>query len=273
VEAAGAVPIHVDIRDAATTGRAVRGARVVIDLVTITRERRSGDFAAVQFGGTGNIVRAAREARVQRVVAVGVLVEPHAGADRRRPYLYWKQRATDLLRSSGLDPVIFETSILFGPGDQLLTATALALKWLPVLPIGGRAAARTRFQPLGVKDLVTCLLQATDTSAVPPGVYRLGGPEVFTYADLVTLIDRCLHTRRKIIIVPSWSIRPLLGAAACLSRRWPIPGTFLDLAGVDSVGESSATYDRFGLDPMRLADGMGYLRDVGYRNLHTWGLG
>jgi uncharacterized protein YbjT (DUF2867 family) len=266
----GAQPVLADVRDPHSLRRALHGARVVINLVTITKERKRGDFRAVHWGGIANIVSAARDAGVDRVLHVGALADVEAGSDSGLAYLYYKQRGTEELQRSGLRYTIFETSIVFGKGDQQMSAIALLLKRLPFFPIPGPLAAATRFQPIWVGDLVECLVRAIDDEASVGRTFPLGGPDAYSYRELVRLSQVVLGTRRRVIFVPHQVARAVLAVAERFMRHPPITAPLVDLAGVDSVADSRDTYRHFGIDPARLSDNTAYLAEVDAGDLRRW---
>jgi NADH dehydrogenase len=239
----GATPILCDVRDGESVFRASRDIRVVVDLVTITEELRRGDFEAVHLRGAMNVVAAAEHHGIRRVVR-------------------------DCVRERIDDHVVLETSIVFGPGDQLLSGVALALRYLPFLPIPGRVAANTLFQPVSVSDVVRCIVRAAAEPSIRSGVHPLGGPDVFRFVDLVRMIDGELLRHRRVVMVPTWPVRALLRLTHRIAPRWHVPPAFLELVGVDSVCDSRATYELFGLTPMRLPQHLSYLGDVKLH--HLW---
>jgi len=266
----GVVEQQADIRDYNSLVALFRGATSVVNLATTTRQINPQTFHDTFFRGTHNLVAAMRAAGVRRLIHVGVVATDRYRRDPRFPYLYWKQRATDLVCASGLDYTVFETSLIFGRGDQLLTAVALALKALPVVPIAGHLAAHTRFQPVSVQDVVYCLAQSLDDRTTIGRCYSLTGPEAYEFIDLARIVDAFLGTKRRIVIVPPWPVRLLLRAGSALMRRPPITTEMLDLAGIDSCCDSRLTYEHFGLYPRCVADSLDYLRSVGAQDFRAW---
>ena len=266
----GIEPVWADVRDYNSLVNAMDGARAVIDLVTVIRERQQGDFAAILYGGVRNMIEAARAVGLSSIIHVGALGESFAREDPKLKYLYWKQRGTELLAAQDLDFTIFETSIVFGPGDQHLTAIALTLKWLPIVPIPGIAIAEIQFQPICVGDLVTCLVKALDDPKSIRRRFPLGGPQVFSYREMVALVAKVLEVQARILFVPRWSVRLVLAVFNSYLRYPPITTALLDLGNVNSIAESSATYRHFGIAPLRLKDATGYLRQVGREQFLAW---
>lgn len=262
-------PVWADVRDEASLRSLLAGARVVVNLVTTTRETRSAPFRVVHGEGMRNLVRAARRAGVERVVHVGALGPDGGGDHARYPYLFWKQEARRLLQESGLPHVVLETSIVFGPGDQHLTHVALALRWMPFFPLaGGPAALGALLQPLWVGDLVEALTAAMGGSVPAGRVLPLGGPRVWTFGELIAFVQEVIGTRRRVVFVPRWLGRLYFGSG----RFSPVSAEMMELLGdaVPSVADSTASYRRLGLRPAGLEERCDYLREVGMRDLTAW---
>ncbi|MBI4602509.1 MAG: NAD(P)H-binding protein [Planctomycetes bacterium] len=261
---------RADVRDVSSLREAFRGAAAVVNLATTTRERRKGEFQEVFHGGMRNLVEAARAEGVQRIVHLGALADPAARGDSSRPYLYWKQKGTEILQASDLDFTILETSIVFGPGDQHLSVLALALGYLPFVPIAGRAVSRTRLQPVWVGDVVQCVIGALELERSAGRTFPLAGPDVWTVRDLFRTVGELLGRPRRPVVVPRWSVKAASAALGAVLRHHPLPPALIDVMEVDSFGDSRATYEHFGITPARLADRFQYLRSVGLRDLRRW---
>lgn len=270
VERAGIEAVLADVRNPAELVRAMQGARAVVNLVTLIQERQPHDFAAVMYHGIENVIRAARETGISRILQMGALAPPAAVADPRHGYLYWKHKGTELLASQDLDYTIFETSLVYGPGDQHLTALALALKWLRFAGVPRTGAADILFQPIWVGDLVTCLIRALDAPDTFRRTFPLGGPEILRYRDLVRIVGNEIGVKPRIVLLPELWVRSALRLGGALLRYAPVTPDLMVLKGVDSTAESTATYEHFGIKPLRVSEAIGYLREVGLKELKAW---
>src|SRR5208337_629406 len=62
----------------------------------------------------------------------------------------------------------------------------------------------TRCQPIAISDIIELLVQAITDSAIPVGVYEVGGPDVVTYAEMMALYAQVAGLpRRRLIKVPA----------------------------------------------------------------------
>jgi len=94
---------------------------------------------------------------------------------------------------------IFRPSVVFGPGDHFLTVFARLQRRFPVIPL---ACASAVFQPVYVGDVAQAFLNALRDPAARHHVYQLGGPNVYTLAELVRLAGRYAGCERPIVELP-----------------------------------------------------------------------
>jgi uncharacterized protein YbjT (DUF2867 family) len=67
--------------------------------------------------------------------------------------------------------------------------------------IGG---GKTKFQPVYVGDLAAAIANCIEGGGKPGTVYELGGPEVFTFRQLLDLTQQYTGRRRAYLPMPFW---------------------------------------------------------------------
>lgn len=194
-------PVQANIRDEASTRRAIAGASVVVNCVGILVEEGRQRFDAVQDEGAGRVARIAAEEGVRRLVHVSAI-----GADPAGPSAYARSKAAGEAAVQAAFPtaVILRPSIVFGPEDGFFNRIAGLAQILPAVPVFG---PDTRFQPVYVDDVAAAAVRAA-TEEVQPGIYELGGPEVASFRELVDETLRMVERRRMVVAVP-WPIARL----------------------------------------------------------------
>lgn len=230
-----------DVTDLESLRRAVEGCRAVVHLVAIRREWRERTFEAVTAGGTRNVVRAAREAGVERFLhtsALGLTDRPDTG------YMRAKAAAEAAVRESGLAWTIFRPSFIVGPGGFVEEYGRLIRK-APLVPIPGTGAFPV--QPVARGDVAAAFVRALGVSASVGGTYDLAGPERITFEGFIDRIMEAMGRRKAKVHVPLAMMRPL---AAVLQRVTPNPPVTSDeirmlLAG--NVGDPEPAVRDLGL--------------------------
>jgi NADH dehydrogenase len=115
--------------------------------------------------------------------ALGVS-EEHAPLTR-----YWrtKYEGKRAVMDSGLDWTVIEPSFVFGRNGGALKAFESLIK-LPVAPVIGNG--RYRHQPVWVGDVATAFVRALERPQTIGQVIPLGGPQVFTFDELLDELAR-----------------------------------------------------------------------------------
>jgi NADH dehydrogenase len=234
--------VRGDVTDPASLRAAARGMRTIVHLVAIL-EGSPAAFERVMAVGTGNLVEAARESDVRRIVLMSAL---GTGPGATVPYFRAKWAAEQAVASSGVDHAVLRPSFVFGVDGGALPRLLRVARLAPVTPVIGPGTQR--IQPIWIGDLargVRIAVEAEGTAAP----FELGGPETVTWSELWRRLKTSLGTRRPTVHVPFWLAR---GPAALLER---IPPTLLTrdqlrmLEGPDNaVTDGGASMRRLGLD-------------------------
>jgi NADH dehydrogenase len=194
----GAELRECNVHDPAMLRAAFAGADAVINLVGILNE--AGDdgrgFHRVHVELTRTVIAACEQAGVRRLLQMSAL---NAGRGHSH-YLASRGEAEALVKASNLAWTIFQSSVIFGPGDGLYARFGSLLRITgPVLPL---ARAGCRFAPVYLGDVVEAFARALADPASIGQTYELYGPDVYTLADIVRMTARQLGLRRLVVPLP-----------------------------------------------------------------------
>lgn len=251
----GVEVVKGDVRTGEGLPQAMEGVERVVHLVAIIREVGDQTFDGVIGQGTKNVVDAAKAVGVKKFVhqsALGARDDPY--------YRYHKAKwdAEQAVIQSGLRYTILRPSLVFGPGDEFFTPLAALVRWNPVVPIAGDG--RTRFQPIWLEDVVTCLLQCLKEGVHDDTIVEIGGPEHLTYDALVDVVKAIIGARRLKAHIPIFLMRPIASLMEFALPRPPVTREQLKMLAIDNITEVDAVPRQFGFPPRRLADGLDYLK-------------
>lgn len=159
----------------------------------------------IHYGGTENALAAAEKHGVERFVHMSNL---GASPDGRTAYMRAKGRAEERVTESDREWVVFRPSIVFGDGGEFIPFTRkLTTPYLAGLPGGGK----TPFQPIWIGDFAPMIADALEEDEHVGQVYDIGGPEVYTLAEVAKLAHRA--NGRPVSILPIPMALAKLGAA------------------------------------------------------------
>jgi len=193
--------VEADIHDDATLRTLLKGHTAAINLVGILHGSRAQpygpEFRRAHVDLPRRIVEACAVMGVERYLHMSAL-----GANIDGPSMYQRSKADGELAARSRPEVaatIFRPSVVFGPGDHFLTVFARLQRRFPVIPL---ACASAVFQPVYVGDVAQAFVNALRNPSARHQVYQLGGPNVYTLAELVRLAGRYAGCERPIVELP-----------------------------------------------------------------------
>jgi uncharacterized protein YbjT (DUF2867 family) len=229
--------VQGDVTDPGTIRLAVQDADVVVHLVGI-RQGKPEQFERVMIAGTRNLLAAAKEAGVRRMVLMSALGVTEQTKDLV-PYYNAKWTVEQDAKASGLEHVIFRPSFIFGrDGGILLTFKRLA-KLAPVTGVIG--SGEQRIQPIWVDDVGAYFAQAIDKPEAANRTFELGGPDVVSWNEFWQRLRTVLRIRRR----PTTHLPTgLMKIPAALTERLPggVPLT-RDLLKMLEAGDNVVSND------------------------------
>ena len=199
--------VRADVHDEARLAREFDGCDAVVNLVGILNERGLGrgsgaEFRRVHTELPQKVVRACKAAGVRRYLHMsGLKADSKRGPSH---YLRTKGEAEDYIREHCADGapqfVIFQPSVVFGPGDAFINNFAGILKLTPgVLPL---ACAEAKFAPVYVGDVAEAFARCLDRRDVVGRTLELCGPDVMSLGAIVRETARTLGLRRVVVPLP-----------------------------------------------------------------------
>jgi uncharacterized protein YbjT (DUF2867 family) len=244
-------PVQANLRYRWSVDRAVSDADAVVNLVAILSESGRQRFDAVHAFGARAVAEAARAAGAKRLVHVSAI-----GADPDSPSAYARTKAAGeaAVFETLPDAVVFRPSIMFGPEDRFFNRFASLARVLPALPLFG--GGHTRFQPVFVGDVARAIADAVEGNVRRGMTYELGGPEVKTFRECLSLMLETIERRRLLVPLPWWAAT----AAATALQYLPAPLLTVDQVRqlkIDNVVSETAvaegrTFSGIGSEPTSL---------------------
>jgi NADH dehydrogenase len=190
-------PIRAPLQDQLAVEAAVQGASAVVNLVGVLYERGAQTFAAVHARGAQTVAAAAKAAGAGHLAQISAIgADVHAEADYARS----KGAGEAAVKTVFPDATILRPSIVFGPEDDFFNRFAAMARLAPALPLIGGGG--TRFQPVYVGDVAAAIAAVIDGAEAKGQCYELGGPRIYTFAELMALMLREIHRQRLLVPVP-----------------------------------------------------------------------
>ncbi|HYE00224.1 MAG TPA: complex I NDUFA9 subunit family protein, partial [Alphaproteobacteria bacterium] len=210
------VPLPCAVRSDESVAAVIRGADTVVNLVGILSESGRSTFEAMHHELPARIARIAAASGVERMVHVSAI-----GADAQSPSAYAKSKAAGEQAVQAAFPAatILRPSVVFGPEDDFFNRFAKMARISPFLPLIG--GGHTRFQPVYVGDVATAVGEALIQASAAGHLYELGGPKIYSFAELMQLVLAQMGRKRPLVDMP-WGL-----ARALASVLEKLPGQAL----------------------------------------------
>ena len=215
----GAEVILGSVTDKDVVRRAVQGVELVHHVAAAFREMNVPDtyYHDVNVGGTRNVLEAARDAGVRKVIYCstcgvhGNVDHPPAGEDAPiQPADYYqrtKWEAEPLVREfngRGLDTVILRPAAIYGPGDPERFFLIFKRVAKGVFPMFGNG--KTYYHPLYIDNLIDAFILAMEDGRGNGEAYLIADEHYLEIEDLVRRVGRALQVDVKIPHYPVWPV-------------------------------------------------------------------
>jgi NADH dehydrogenase len=221
-----------DVTDAASVSAAAEGCTHVVHLVAILKGKPH-DFERVMTGGTRNVIAAAKNAGIERLVLMSALGTTSTTKDLV-PYFGAKFAMEQDTVASGLEYTIFRPSFVFGRGGALATFMK-QVRYSPVVTVIG--SGRQQIQPIWIDDVAEHFARALDAPAAANKTFEIGGPDIVTWDELYRTIAKVLGKRRALAHVPAG----LANAGARLTQWFPGAPLTTDQIAMIEAGDNIVT--------------------------------
>jgi uncharacterized protein YbjT (DUF2867 family) len=224
-----------DVTRPNTLEKAMHGVTTVIHTVAIAIEKGGRTYEEINYGGTLNVVEAAKAAGIRRFINISQL-----GAASSLPYRFLasKGKAQEYVAASGLDWTALRPAVIWGPEDEFANSFARLVKLTPLIfPIIGDE--NTRFEPVWVEDVVTACLQTVEDEDTIGHEYELGGPEILTLEEIERRTLEAVGARRIMVRFPLPVLKIVVALMETLLPAPPVTRSLLELLQVSNVTENN----------------------------------
>jgi uncharacterized protein YbjT (DUF2867 family) len=236
--------------DEAVLAKAIAPSDAVVNLIGILAEVGGQRFDQLQGELPGRIGTVAAAHNVQSITHISAI-----GASDTSSSHYAKSKAAGEvgLSKAYASSVILRPSIVFGPRDNFFNRFASLAMTAPALPLPG--GGKMRMQPVYVENVVSAIMASLGfgdgkLAKSPKGkIYELGGPDIFSFRQLMQMTLMHIQRRRVLVPVPFFA----LSSGASILGLLPNPPITVDqvrLLKCDNVvSEGVRTLEDLGVTP------------------------
>ena len=186
-----------NIFDAEDVKKVLHNCHLVINLVGILYETQKQKFNHIHAKFPYLLSNLCKEFGIKNLVHVSALgvKENHISK-----YMQSKLQGEKNIRDTFKPSVILRPSVIFGPSDKFFTTFASIAQFSPILPLIG--GGKTKFAPIYCGDVCKAIVKALDLNNSEPKIYELGGPENYSFKELMKILLTEIKKKRFLIPIP-----------------------------------------------------------------------
>ena len=226
--------VQANLRYPASLAAACEGAYAVINLPGVLHSSGAQSFDAIHAFGAEAAGKAAKAAKARLFIQMSAI-----GADDNSSSEYARSKAQGEKNARAAFPgaIVLRPSIVFGPEDSFFNRFAEMARFAPFLPLIG--GGETKFAPVFAGDVGEAVARLVDAGEADGRTYELGGPEVFSFRQLMQFTLDTIERKRPLIPVP-WGIARLQAAIMGLLPKPMLTTDQVELLKRDNVVSAEA---------------------------------
>ena len=169
----------------------------VINLVGILYETKKQKFNQIHSKFPYLLCNLCNEQGIKNLVHISAL-----GVKEKHNSLYMQSKleGEKNIQDTFKPSVILRPSVVFGPEDKFFNTFASLAQFSPVLPLVG--GGKTKFAPIYVGDVAKAIVKALELNNSEPKIYELGGPENYSFKELMEILLTEIKKKRFLIPIP-----------------------------------------------------------------------
>ena len=175
----------------------LRNCDLVINLVGILYETRKQKFKQVHEQFPYMLANLCNEFGIKNLVHISALgVKERHTSEYMRSKLQGEKNIKEYFKAS----VILRPSLCFGNEDKFFNTFASIAQFSPALPLIG--GGKMKFAPIYVGDVAKAIVKALELNNSESEIYELGGPENYSFKELMKILLNEIKKRRFLIPIP-----------------------------------------------------------------------
>jgi uncharacterized protein YbjT (DUF2867 family) len=158
----------------------------------------SSDFVSEEAKSARNVVTAAQQAGVKRIVYLSGL-HPDGDVAELSPHLRSRAAVGDILIESGVEAVVLQAGIVVGSGSASFEMIRHLTDRLPVMTTPKWVS--NKIQPIAIDDVLHYLAEAATAPMPESRTWDVGGPDVLEYGEAMQVYADVAGLSKRVIIV------------------------------------------------------------------------
>ncbi len=208
--------VEGDVFDKSSLETALKGIHVAYYLVHALMS--PVDFESKERTLAQNFGEVAKQAKVKRIIYLGGIADPESELS---PHMSARAETGQILRESGVPTIELRAGVVIGSGSASFEMLRHLTERLPIMVTPKWLL--NRIQPIAIRDVLRYLVGSATIDSKINRDFDIGGPQVFTYLEMMLQYAEVAGLKRRIII-PLPVLTPKL-ASGWVGLVTPVPVT------------------------------------------------
>jgi len=189
--------IKTNIFNVEDVKQVLKNCDYAINLVGILYETRKQKFIQIHSHFPYLLSNLCNEIGIKNLIHVSALgvKEKHSSQ-----YIQSKFQGEKNIQNFFKPSVILRPSLIFGPEDKFFNTFASYARIFPALPLIG--GGKTKFAPIYCVDVGKAIVKALELKNTKPKIYELGGPENYSFRELIEILLGEIKKKRFLVNIP-----------------------------------------------------------------------
>ena len=189
--------IKTNIFNVEDVTQVLKNCDYAINLVGILYETRKQKFIQIHSHFPYLLSNLCNEIGIKNLIHVSALgvKEKHSSQ-----YIQSKFQGEKNIQNIFKPSVILRPSLIFGPEDKFFNTFASYARIFPALPLIG--GWKTKFAPIYCVDVGKAIVKALELKNTEPKIYELGGPENYSFRELIEILLGEIKKKRFLVNIP-----------------------------------------------------------------------
>ena len=189
--------IKTNIFNVEDVKQVLKNCDYAINLVGILYETRKQKFIQIHSHFPYLLSNLCNEIGIKNLIHVSALgvKEKHSSQ-----YIQSKFQGEKNIQNFFKSSVILRPSLIFGPEDKFFNTFASYARISPALPLIG--GGKTKFAPIYCVDVGKAIVKALELKNTEPKIYELGGPENYSFRELIEILLGEIKKKRFLVNIP-----------------------------------------------------------------------
>ena len=189
--------IKTNIFNVEDVKQVLKNCDYAINLVGILYETRKQKFIQIHSHFPYLLSNLCNEIGIKNLIHVSALgvKEKHSSQ-----YIQSKFQGEKNIQNIFKPSVILRPSLIFGPEDKFFNTFASYARISPALPLIG--GGKTKFAPIYCVDVGKAIVKALELKNTEPKIYELGGPENYSFRELIEILLGEIKKKRFLVNIP-----------------------------------------------------------------------